>query len=249
MAEPAPDWWQSWFGPEYLALYDGYLQERTPREIDQLEALLGARPPLRILDLPCGQGRHAIELARRGYQVTGVDLSAYLLGIARRRAEDLGVDVRWIQGDMREPLADGRFDLVLNLFTSFGYFAAASDDQRVAAAASAMLRPGGRFVVEVINGDRILANFQEREWFTVGEAAVMERRSLDRAARRMTVERTVARAADSDVNLHAIRLYGPGELRRLLRASGFARIELYGDWDGAPASSESLRVLAVATAA
>src|ERR671923_1446357 len=197
MAEPAPDWWQSWFGPEYLALYDGYLQERTPREIDQLEALLGARPPLRILDLPCGQGRHAIELARRGYQVTGVDLSAYLLGIARRRAEDLGVEVRWIQGDMREPLADGRFDLVLNLFTSFGYFAAASDDQRVAAAASAMLRPGGRFVVEVINGDRILANFQEREWFTVGEAAVMERRSIDKAARRMTVERTVAPAADS----------------------------------------------------
>src|SRR6059058_3124744 len=65
MGEPASDWWRFWFGPGYLALYDDTLRERTPIEIDQLEALLQLRPPLRILDLPCGQGRHAIELARR----------------------------------------------------------------------------------------------------------------------------------------------------------------------------------------
>jgi SAM-dependent methyltransferase len=247
MAQPAPDWWQSWFGPEYLALYDSYLQERTPAEIDGLEALLGIKPPLPVLDLPCGQGRHAIELARRGYQVTGVDLSTYLLGVARRRAADVGVSIRWVEGDMRQPLADQHFEIVLNLFTSFGYFAAEADDRKVANAALGMLRPGGRFVLEVINGDRILAHFEEREWFTVGEAAVMERRSLDRGARRMLVERTVARSADSQVSFHAVRLYGPRELRALLHDCGFERVDLYGDWDGAPATSESLRVLAVAT--
>jgi hypothetical protein len=149
---------------------------------------------------------------------------------------------------MRQPLAHQGFDVVLNLFTSFGYFATDADDQRVAAAALAMLRPAGCFVLEVINGDRVLANFQEREWFTVGEAAVMERRSLDAAARRMTVERTVARGADAEVSLHAVRLYGPHELQALLRQAGFELVDLFGDWDGTPATPGSLRVLAIARA-
>src|SRR5437870_13900235 len=122
MEQPDSEWWRSWFGRGYLALYDEYLAERTPVEIDQLEALLTLRPPCRILELPCGQGRHAIELARRGYDVTGVDLSPYLLRVAKARAEAAGVGVRWLEGDMRRPLAGDTFDLVLNLFTSFGYF-------------------------------------------------------------------------------------------------------------------------------
>ena len=191
MAEAPPDWWRGWFGPGYLALYDPTLAERTPVEVDQIEALLHLHPPRRILDLPCGQGRHAIELARRSYDVTGVDLSEYMLGVARERADAAGVRVRWLAGDMREALPGASFDLVLNLFTSFGYFDDEADDHRVVGAAAAMLEPGGRFLLEVINGARIMRNFQEREWFTVGQTAVMERRSLDRSTRRMVVERTV----------------------------------------------------------
>ena len=248
MAEPNSEWWRSWFGRRYLAIYDAYLAERTPTEIDQLEALLKIRPPLRILDLPCGQGRHSIELARRGYEVTGVDLSPYLLGIARERAEAAGVAVRWLPGDMREPLVGQRFDLVLNLFTSFGFFSDEADDRRVATAAAAMLEPGGRFVLEVINGERIMRNFEEREWYPVGETVVMERRSLDRPTRLMVVERTVETAGASEVDLHVVRLYGAGDLEALLHDAGFNRVQLYGDWNGAPATPDSLRVLAVAGA-
>src|SRR3982074_1472391 len=112
MKQPDSEWWRSWFGPGYLALYDEYLAERTPVEIDQLEALLGLRPPLRVLDLPCGQGRHAIERARRGagwgrarrgYDVTGVDLSPFMLKVGEERARADGVRVRWLSGDMRQP--------------------------------------------------------------------------------------------------------------------------------------------------
>ena len=245
MDEPASDWWRTWFGPGYLALYDDTLGERTPIEIDQLEALLQLRPPLRILDLPCGQGRHAIELARRGYEVTGVDLSPYLIGVAKARAEAGGVKVRWLEGDMRRPVPGERFDLVLNLFTSLGYFLDEADDRLVVQAAADMLGPGGRFLLEVINGERLMGHFVEREWFTVGQAAVMERRSLDRSARRMIVERTVSRPGRDEVNVHALRLYGAREIESMLRASGFDRIELYGDWAGGPVSAESLRVLAV----
>ena len=241
------DWWRTWFGPDYLALYDDHLAERTSTEIDQLEALLRLRPPARILDLPCGQGRHSIELARRGYSVTGVDLSGYMLSVARRRAEAHGVDIRFIEGDMREPLAGERFDLVLNLFTSFGYFADEADDLRVATAAATMLDPDGRLVIELINGERVMNNFQEQEWFTVGDAAVMERRSLDPRSRRMTVERTVDLSDGDATSIHVVRLYGRAEIESLLAAAGFAQVRLFGDWDGSPATAEALRVLAVAS--
>jgi len=247
MARPDSEWWRSWFGPGYLALYDEYLAERTPVEIDQLEARLAIQPPQRILDLPCGQGRHAIELARRGYDVTGVDLSPFMLKVAEERARAEGVRVRWLAGDMRQVIAGGRFDVVLNLFTSLGYFADEADDQKAVRAASAMLVPGGRFVLELINGERVMARFQEREWFTVGQAAVVERRSLDRSARRMVVERTVTRPDETEVNLHAIRLYQGRDIEAMLWAAGFGRVDLYGDWSGEPLTSESLRILAVGT--
>jgi 2-polyprenyl-3-methyl-5-hydroxy-6-metoxy-1,4-benzoquinol methylase len=247
MAIPDPDWWRTWFGPGYLELYDEALRERTPTEVDQLERFLQIRPSLRILDLPCGQGRHAIELARRGYEVTGVDLSPYLLGVAETRAREAGVAVRWRLGDMRDALGGEPFDLILNLFTSFGYFAEPADDRLVVHAAASMLKPGGRFLLEVINGDRIMANFQEREWFTVGQIAVMERRSLDVSARRMVVERTVSSKKDREVNLHALRLYGGRDLRELFTAEGFERVEVFGDWNREPLTSDSLRVLAVGT--
>ncbi len=247
MAEAAPNWWQTWFGPGYLALYDAVLAERTPVEVDQIEALLQLHPPRRILDLPCGQGRHAIELARRGYDVTGVDLSPYMLGVARERAEASSVRVRWLAGDMREPLPGETFDLVLNLFTSFGYFDDEADDRRVVRAAASMLEPGGRFLLEVINGERVMSNFQEREWFTVGQTAVMERRSLDVPTRRMVVERTVSSANGDEISVHAVRLYRGAEVETMLREAGFGGVELYGDWDGARLTPESLRVLAVGT--
>lgn len=245
MVEPESEWWRSWFGPGYLALYDQFLAERTPVEIDQLEALLALRPPMRILDLPCGQGRHAIELARRGYDVTGVDLTPFMLKVAEDRAGAAGVRARWLAGDMREPVGSEKFDVVLNLFTSLGYFADATDDRRVIAAAAAMLVPGGRFVLEMINGERVMAGFQEREWFTVGQAAVVERRSLDRSGRRMVVERTVTTPSETEVNLHAIRLYSGRDVTAILKEAGFGRVDLYGDWSGEPLRRESLRVLAV----
>ena len=247
MVEPDSEWWRSWFGPGYLALYDQFLAERTPVEIDQLEALLALRPPKRILDLPCGQGRHAIELARRGYDVTGVDLSPFMLKVAEERARAAAVRARWLEGDMRAPIAGEKFDVVLNLFTSLGYFADAADDRRVVSAAAAMLVPEGRFVLEMINGERVMARFQEREWFTVGQAAVVERRSLDRSARRMVVERTVTTPSETEVNLHAIRLYSGRDVTAILKEAGFGRVDLYGDWSGEPLAPESLRVLAVGT--
>jgi len=110
-----------------------------------------------------------------------------------------------------------------------------------------MLGPGGRFVLELMNGERVMTHFQEREWFTVGQAAVVERRSLDRTARRMVVERTVTTPKVEDVSLHALRLYARGDVDEMLRAAGFGQVDLYGDWSGEPLTPESLRIVAVGT--
>ena len=119
--------------------------------------------------------------------------------------------------------------------------------QRVLGAAVSMLEPGGRFLLEVINGQRIMRNFQEREWFTVGQTAVMEQRTLDMSTRRMIVERTVSSAAGDDTSVHAVRLYRGAEVERMLKDAGFEPVDLYGDWDGGSLTPESLRVLAVGT--
>jgi SAM-dependent methyltransferase len=249
MEEPAPDWWRTWFGPAYLSLYDDYLAERTPIEVDQLEVVLELQPPGRILDLACGQGRHGIELARRGYEVTGVDLSDYLLDVAAARARAAGVKLRLVKGDMREVLAGARFDVALSLFTSFGYFRDQRDDGKVLRAAAKMLSPGGRFLLEVMNGQREREQFEPKQWFAVGKTAVMEERQLDERGRRLVVRRTVSTPNARETDLHAIRLYSGPELEAALREAGFAHVRLYGDWNGEALTDSSTRVLAVGTIA
>jgi len=242
------DWWRSWFGPLYLSLYDPVLRERTPGEVDAIERLLEIQPPLQLLDLACGQGRHSIELARRGYTVTGFDQSRFLLDVAAERAESAGVTVRWVEGDMRQPpRIEGGYDVVLNLFTSFGYFVDEADDLAVLGAAARVLRPGGRLLIELINGDRVRRTFQEREWIPMGEATVLERRSLDRDGRRMQVERTIVRDDQEEQAFHTLRLYSGAELAAMARQAGFPHLQLYGGWEAEPLTLESLRIVAIGT--
>lgn len=242
------DWWRTWFGPVYLSLYDPVLQERTAPEVDAIERLLEIRPPLRILDLACGQGRHSIELAKRSYVVTGLDQSRYLLDVAEQRAATAGVRVRWVEGDMRQPPPiEGGYDLVVNLFTSFGYFADDGDDLAVLRAVASVLRPSGQLLIELINGERVMRAFEEGEWIPFGEATVLEKRRLDRDRRRMEVERTIVRNGQEEQTTHALRLYSGRELTVLAKRAGFDVVQLYGGWDGERLTEESLRLVAVAT--
>jgi SAM-dependent methyltransferase len=239
------EWWKTWFGPSYLAVYDAYLAERTPAEVDGLEAVAGLRPPMRILDLGCGQGRHAIELARRGYRVTGLDLSAYLVEVARRRAEAESLQINFVEGDMRRP-PPGPFDAVISLFTAFGYFEQDAENLAVVRAAHDALTPGGLMVLEVINGDRVLRAFEPREWVSVGELVVMEERSLDRDRMRLNVKQAVIGGGFNETNEFSIRLYTVSGLTGMFEEVGYARVDVYAGWEGRPASVEGVRLLAVA---
>src|SRR5262249_22839496 len=147
---------------------------RTRQEIRGLLQLMPFWPGARILDVPCGFGRHSIELARRGFRVTGVDISPKLLRTARRNAAVRGVQVEFRRADMRELAYRNRFDAVLNLFTSFGYFGDVGDLWFLRTLRRA-LRPGGWLILHLINRDWVVRNFRSRERARLGHYSLARR--------------------------------------------------------------------------
>jgi SAM-dependent methyltransferase len=176
--------------------------------------------------------------------VTGLDLSRLLLEEAKRRAREAAVSVRWIEADLREAPPEN-FDLVINLFTSFGYFADDADNQLVLKAAYEALRPAGRFVLEVLNGAWKIETFQPHSWFPFGDYTVIEDQELE--GRRLRVHWTLVRGAERTTRSHSLRLYRAQELEAMLRAAGYAKTQLYGGWEREPVTTGSHRVLAIAT--
>ena len=113
-------WYQTFFGEDYLRIYHFLTPERTRREVEGIIKLLGLPEGKAILDLCCGHGRHPVSLAKRGYWMTGQDLSAVFLEHGRAAAEAEGVAVRWVESGMRQIPFEDEFDAIINIFTAFG---------------------------------------------------------------------------------------------------------------------------------
>jgi ubiquinone/menaquinone biosynthesis C-methylase UbiE len=154
------EWWENFFDDVWLEGGFGPAGDEAPvEEIDYLWRQLKLRPGSRLADICCGVGRHSIPLARRGAEVTGVDFCQKYVELARKRAERLSVT--FVRADMRETgLEAGAFDAVVNLWTSFGYFADEDDDERALAEWSRLLRPGGRLAMSLVSRDGLMAHFQ-----------------------------------------------------------------------------------------
>jgi 2-polyprenyl-3-methyl-5-hydroxy-6-metoxy-1,4-benzoquinol methylase len=151
------EWWEDFFGGPWGELQaQGYPEARTHAETDFLVTALALVPGQQVLDLACGNGRHSIEMARRGMTVTGVDFNRNALATASRKAAENGVDVSFVEADMRAVEYEGTFDAAFSFFTSFGYFEDESDDLLVAQRIAAALKPGGRFVLETMSLETLL---------------------------------------------------------------------------------------------
>ena len=197
-----------------------------------------------VLDLCCGPGRFAIPLAERGLSVTGVDRSAWLL----QKAKQSTVDVEWAEQDMREFVRDQAFDLALSLFTSFGYFVEPNENARVLTNVYTSLRPGGRFVIDVMGKERLAAVFTDTSCHELedGRLRVQRHRVIDDWSR---VENRWLFLQDGRYQtfefVHFI--YSGKELASLLEAAGFATVQLHGGLDGSPYDRQASRLVAVAT--
>jgi len=242
-------WFEEYFDEAFIEIYRPFLTpERTTEEAAAILELLDLEPGARVLDLACGWGRHSVELARAGLQVTGYDLSQTLLDRAAKRAEAAGVRVEWVRGDMRELPWTGRFDAVVSLFSSLGYFLSDDEDRRVLQAAVRALKPGGLFLLETMHRDQIARGFVERDWWR-GEAgrAVWVEREFDAVAgitrEWLSFERPDGSRAEK---YHAMQVRSATEWDHLLRSAGLAPLAFYGDWDFSDFTHESERLIALA---
>ena len=171
------EWWQHYFDEQYLLEYEPLFSLQKDRhEAARLIEILGLPSGARILDVPCGQGRHAHLLAEAGFDVDGLDYSRDLLDIARTRGT--GPRLRYTQGDMRALPArwTGRFSAVVNLFTSFGFFAEPSDDAKVIREFARVLKPDGVLVWHGGNRDGVMAKFLARDWWQTQNGTIIGHR-------------------------------------------------------------------------
>src|SRR5947209_2914247 len=222
-------------------------------DVEWIVGVAALEAAARILDAPCGFGRHSIELARRGFQVTGVDFSETELDRARKAATEAGVPLRLVCQDIRDMEFPGEFDLAVNLFSSIGYFSD-DEDRLVIDRFWRALKPGGMFVLDTRNRDQLVRSLPPEERKRVNGWTLRIENAFDPATSRWRArwwrsKRAIAKAKEGAAELigeSEIRLYSAHELSAMLRPERWGHVELYGGLDGTPFSLDAPRLVLVA---
>jgi D-alanine-D-alanine ligase len=222
------DWWRHLFNANYLRTDGDVVEddELTQREVDIFLAATSIEKSESVLDLCCGQGRHALELARRGYtSVVGYDRSHYLIDRARKTNSTQGLNVVFKEGDARKlPFRNDEFDAVIIAGNSFGYFESTTDDLRILKEVMRVLKPRGKLLIEITDGNFMRSHFEPRSWEWIDKHYfVCRERSLSN-----NNERLISREVITHVNkgvvadqFYAERLYADDDLKNLLISAGF----------------------------
>lgn len=247
IAETAAAWVADYFGEDYLRLYQ-FPAERTDPEVAFVAEELAAHIPAggEVLDLCCGQGRHAVPLAKAGFLITGIDLQENLLAVAREKADAANAELTLLQGDMRELDYTAAFDAVINLFSAFGYF---SDEEnaRVLGLISRALRPGGTFIIDVANRDALIRHAQPHSWKRLpdGTLVVSEWQWDARQGRYHHWQLLVTEDEQREYR-HSVRVYSCSELCALLAEAGLAVENVYGNFQREALGLDTPRMICVA---
>jgi SAM-dependent methyltransferase len=218
----------------------------VPAVVDSILALSGAAPGCAVLDVCCGPGRHALEFAARGYDVVGVDITGPYIEAARDSARSMDLHAEFVRADARAWSRPAAFALAVNLFTSFGYFETKAEDGLMLERIRESLEPGGTLVMDLVGKETAARDFIEGEWFERDGRLILTEFTVVGAWEGLR-NRWVLVDGDSRVDRSWVqRLYAATELRDSLAAAGFASIELFGAWAGAPYDASAERLIAVA---
>ena len=248
-AKPSnPEWWQAYFDAHYLLEYEPlFTLGRDRAETSRILDILGLPTGSKVLDVPCGQGRHAHLLAEAGFNVDGLDYSDHLLKLARKRGT--APNLRYTRGDMRRMPArwTGRFDAVLNLFTSFGFFTDPADDAKVIGEFARVLKPGGILVWHGGSRDGVMARFLARDWWATKDGTMIaHERSFDPLSGVLTIESTWRGMAKKlGRRRHRIRLYTATRIAELCAAEGLIVEEAFDGFTERPLNRKSGEMLLV----
>ena len=243
------EWYEdeSFWMETYPFLFPEKRFKLAEEEADQLLQLLDFQGTS-ILDLCCGPGRFAVPLARRGFQVTGVDRSDFLLDKARATASEAHLKIEWVRQDMRQFSRSETFDLVLSMYTSFGYFDDKTDDLSVLQNIHASLKPNGVVVIDLMSKERLARRFQSTTSDRLEDGTLMvQRHEIFDEWTRIRNEWMIVK---DDLVVHSFHfhhtIYSGQELRDRLADIGFAEIRLFGNLDGDAYGREADRLIAVA---
>ena len=200
-----------------------------------------------ILDLACGPGRHSVILAKRGFKVTGVDLSGFLLGKARERADAAGVEIEWIHEDMLTFKRPGAFDLCLSMWSSFAYFENMEDDLVVLQNIHASLAYGGVFLIDTKSKEVLARHYTPTSSRELEDGTLMiEQQEVINDWSRVKSRWILLKDGMAKEHSFEHTLYSAQELKDRLFQTGFGSVKIYGDLDGAPYGLEARRLIAVA---
>ena len=246
-----PEWWRKLFNALYVKTDGDVVEnvENTRRDVDFILAAAPITAHSQILDLCCGQGRHCLELARRGFKnVTGVDRSRYLIRLAKKRAQNEGLQIVFKEGDARNPrLNENTFDCVAIMGNSFGYFSNKLDDEKVLTTVGKILRPSGQLVLDITDGAYMADHFERRSWEWIDEHHLVCRERSLSADRERLISREVIVHDESGVladQFYAERLYTKEGLQRLLEKSGFRNVRQHGSADTVSERDQDLGMMA-----
>jgi len=218
-------WSESFFDGPWVPFH---LNMRTDEDIqgdcDAITSLLGLAEGSSVFDVPCGTGDHAIELAKRGWSMTGVDRSEELLGHARRRAAEAGVDVNWVPDDMRELATVSGANALICMWGSFGYFRDEEDRKQLEAFFRA-LGSGGQVLLDVLPLEGLLPRFQPKDWQEIGGVMITQRRHYDPVGQRIEAKWTFVLDGVTTQRASSMRLYTYREALQLLESVGFVDVQ------------------------
>ena len=224
-------WYKDWFNSEnYLKVYKHRDESEAERLVTLIEENSNLEPQSSVLDMACGAGRHAIAFAKKGFKVTAVDLSQRLLAEAKKNSIEAGVNIDYVLSDILDYNSEQQFNLIVNLFTSIGYFEKDDENFAVVKKAYSLLKKEGYFVLDYFNKDFLLKNLVPTSIISENGLKITQNRSIlgNRVVKKITIEKD----GSIDEFYESVRLYSYEEMSRMLIQTGFdIKIEM-GDFLG-----------------
>lgn len=230
----------------YPLLFPPERLERGDMEVDNIITLSGIHTG-RVLDLCCGPGRHAAAFARRGFEVTAVDLTPFLLEKGKKLAAKESITIEWVQEDMRRFRRPDTFHLAVNLFTSFGFFAEQKENSEVLVNIYQSLKEGGRIVIDAMGKEILARRFQETRSCNLPDGSLfIEKNQIIDSWRRVKNQWLLIKEGQIQEYQFILWIYSAEELAQMLEEAGFCEIQIFGSQEGTDYDENAQRLVLLA---
>jgi len=225
------DWFKIWFESDYYQQAYNHRDENDAKVLCEL--ILNSvqlHPKAKILDAACGAGRHYINFAQKGFSVFGFDLSKNLLNVAKRNCELKNIQANFFCADIRKVFLKSKFDLITNLFTSFGYFESDKENFSFIQNAYELLKENGYYVLDYFNENHLRKNLLEKSYKKNNEVVFFENRKIINGR----IEKIIKiKNPESEIEfIESVKIYSFEQLKTEITKIGFELVKTFGNYSG-----------------